>query len=88
MNANKFNSDTLKKAITRNMMKMMIAKITPSHFALALLNVEKTHKAKTIQTAKIINWMKLMENPITEKATQEKNHFLICWGNITFIYKI
>jgi hypothetical protein len=55
MNANKFNSDTLKKAITRNMMKMMIAKITPSHFALALLNVEKTHKAKTIQTAKIIN---------------------------------
>ena len=88
MNANKFNSDTLKKAITRNMIKMMIAKITPSHFALALLNVEKTHKANTTPTAKTISCTKLTENPITEKATQEKNHFLICCGNITFIYKI
>ena len=37
------------------MMKIMTAKITPSHFALALLNVEKTHKAKTTPIAKIIN---------------------------------
>jgi hypothetical protein len=53
-----------------------------------LLNVEKTHKAKTTHMAKITNWMKVIENPITEKATQEKNHFCICWGNITFIYSI
>jgi hypothetical protein len=29
--------------------------------------------------------MKLMENHMIEKATQEKNHFFICWGNIIFI---
>ena len=46
---------------------------------------KKNNKAKTIQIARIISCMKLTENPITEKATPEKNHFLICCGNITFM---
>ena len=56
-----------------------------AHFAQELLKVENAHKAKTIQIARIISWTKLIENPITEKATPEKNHFLICCGNITFM---
>ena len=78
MNANKFNSDILKKAITIKIKKMIMANTTQTHLLSELLNVEKVHRAKTIQTARIINCMKLMENHIIEKATQEKNHFFIC----------
>jgi hypothetical protein len=66
-------------------MKMRTPNTKPAHFAPELLKVENTHKAKTIQIARIISCMKLTENPITEKATPEKNHFLICCGNITFM---
>jgi hypothetical protein len=61
-----------------NIIKIITAKTTQTHFASELLNVEKTHKANTTHIAKITNWMKLMENHITEKATPEKNHFSIC----------
>ena len=56
----------------------MIAKNTPSHLAPELLKVENAHKEKTVQIANMINCMKFTENPITEKATPEKNHFWIC----------
>jgi hypothetical protein len=85
MNATRFSSDTWKKAITRNIKKINIAKTNPVPFAPALLNVEKTHKANTTPTAKTISCTKLTENPIRENATPEKNPFLICCGNITFI---
>ena len=65
---------------------MITANTTHSHFASELLKVENVHKAKTAHTARIINCMKLIENPIIEKAIHEKNHFFICCGNITFIY--
>jgi hypothetical protein len=58
--------------------KMIIANTTQIHLASELLNDEKVQRAKTIPTAKIINCMKLMENHMIEKATQEKNHFFIC----------
>ena len=58
--------------------KIITAKITQAHFASELLNVENIHKAKTTHIARITNCMKLIENPITEKATQEKNHFCMC----------
>ena len=86
MNANKFNSEILKKAITKKIKKIITAKTIHNHFASELLNVENVHKAKTAHTSRIINCMKLTENPIIEKAIQEKNHFFICCGNITFIY--
>ena len=57
---------------------MIIANTTQIHLASELLNDEKVQRAKTIPTAKIINCMKLMENHMIEKATQEKNHFFIC----------
>ena len=62
-----------------------MANTNPAHFAPELLKVEKTPKAKTTQIANIINCTKLIENPITEKATPEKNHFFMCCGNITFM---
>ena len=64
---------------------MITANTIHTHFASELLKVENAHKAKTAQIARIISWIKLIENPITEKAAPEKNHFLICWGNITFM---
>ena len=78
MKASKFNSEYLKNAMNANIQKIITANTTQSHFASELLNVEKTHKAKTTHIAKITNWIKVIENPITEKATQEKNHFCIC----------
>ena len=78
MKANKFSSETLKNAITIKMIKIIPAVIIQSHFASALLKAENVPSAKTIQMAKITNCMKLMENHIIEKATQEKNHFFIC----------
>lgn len=66
-------------------MKIMIAKTSHAHFDHELLSAEKVPRAHTIQIAKTISWIKLIENPIMEKAAQEKNHFLICCGNITFI---
>ena len=59
-------------------MNIQIAKMNHGHLASALLNVENTHKAKTTPIAKIINCIKLIENPIIEKATPEKNHFFMC----------
>ena len=85
MNANKFSSEYLKNAMNAKIQKIIIAKTNQTHFALELLKVENAHKAKTTHTAKIINCMKLIVNPITEIATPEKNHFCICWGNITFM---
>lgn len=64
---------------------MIMAKTTQTHLLFELLKAEKVQRAKTIPTARIINCMKLMENHMIEKATQEKNHFFICWGNIIFI---
>lgn len=83
--ANKFNSDILKKAITKKMIKIIIAKTSHAHFDHELLSAEKVPKAHTIQIAKTISWIKLIENPIMENAAQEKNPFFICCGNITFI---
>jgi len=60
--------------------------MTHSHLAPELLNVENVHKENTAQIDKMINCIKLTENHITEKAIPEKNHFFMCWGNITFIY--
>lgn len=57
---------------------MITANTTHSHFASELLKVENVHNAKTAHTARIINCMKLIENPIIEKAIHEKNHFFIC----------
>jgi hypothetical protein len=79
------SSDTLKKAITTKMKKIITAKTTQGHFAQALLQAENVQRAITAPTAKTINCIKLTENHIIEKATQEKNHFFICCGNITFI---
>lgn len=64
---------------------MIMAKTTQTHLASELLKAENVQREKTVPIARIINCMKLIENHITEKATQEKNHFFICWGNITFI---
>ena len=69
----------------KNIMKIIMAKTSHAHFDPVLLSAEKVHKAQTIHIAKTINWMKLIENPIMEKAAPEKNHFLICCGNITFM---
>ena len=49
-----------------------------SHLASALLNAENVHKAKTIQIAKIISCMNVIENHMIDKAAPEKNHFFIC----------
>lgn len=68
---------------------MIIARTTQTHLASELLKAENVQRAKTVPTARIISCIKLMENHIIEKAIQEKNHFFICWGNITFIeYKV
>lgn len=64
---------------------MITATTIQAHLASELLKDEKAPRAKTTQIAKITSCMKLMENHMTEKATQEKNHFFICCGNITFI---
>ena len=64
---------------------MIIARTTQTHLAPELLNAEKAHKAKTVPTANIINCIKLTENHIIEKATQAKNHFFMCCGNIIFM---
>jgi hypothetical protein len=55
INANKFNSDILKKAITKKIIKIMIAKTNPTHFDPELLNAEKIPKANTTHTAKMIS---------------------------------
>jgi hypothetical protein len=55
MKASKFNSEYLKKAMNANIQKIITANTTQSHFASELLNVEKTHKAKTTHMAKITN---------------------------------
>lgn len=55
MNATRFRFDTSKKAITRKTKNIKIAKISQTHFAHELLNVEKAHKAKTIHTASMIS---------------------------------
>jgi hypothetical protein len=86
INANKFNSETLKKAINIKIRKIIIANVTPTHFAPELLNVENVQSANTAHIAKMISCIKLTENHMIENATHEKNHFLICCGNITFIY--
>ena len=85
MKANKFNSDTLKNAITIKIKKIIIARITQTHLAPELLNAEKAHRAKIVPIANTISCIKLIENHIIEKATQAKNHFFICCGNITFM---
>jgi hypothetical protein len=85
MNANKFNSDTLKNAITRKIKKIIMAKTSQTHLAHELLKVENVQREKTTPMARIINCIKLTENHIIEKAIQEKNHFLMCCGNIIFI---
>ena len=64
---------------------MIIAKTTQTHLAPELLNAEKAHKEKTVPIANTINCTKLIENHIIEKATQAKNHFFICCGNMIFI---
>ena len=64
---------------------MIMAKTTQTHLLFELLKAENVQSAKTVPIARIINCIKLMENHITENATPEKNHFFICWGNITFI---
>jgi hypothetical protein len=68
----------LKKAIKAKIAKIITAKTIPTHFASELLNEENTHKAHTTHIANIINCIKFIENPITENATPEKNHFCIC----------
>ena len=78
MKAKRFNSEMLKNAINIVIKKIIIARTSHNHLALALLHVENAHNAKTIQIAIIISWMKLMENHMIEKAAPEKNHFLIC----------
>lgn len=85
MNANKFNSDTLKKAITKKIIKIMMARTNHTHFDPELLKAENVPKANTIHIAKIISWIKLIENHIIENAAPEKKPFFICCGNITFI---
>ena len=64
---------------------MITANITQIHLAPELLNDENVQRAKTAPTDKITSWMKLTENHKIEKAIQEKNHFFICCGNITFM---
>ena len=78
INANRFNSDTLKKAITRKIKNIIIARTNQTHLAPELLKLENAQRAKTTPTAKIINCIKLTENHIIEKATPEKNHFFMC----------
>ena len=85
MKANKFNSDMLKNAININIKKIITANIIHNHLASELLKLENVQRAKTAPIAKMISWIKLIEKPITEKATPEKNHFFICCGNITFM---
>jgi hypothetical protein len=85
MKANRFNSDILKKAIIINIIKINMARKIHSHLAPELLKVENVPKANTAPSDKIINCMKLTENHKMENATQAKNHFFICCGNITFI---
>jgi hypothetical protein len=53
--ANKFNSDTLKNAITINMKKINTAKKTHIHFAHELLKAENVHKENTAPIDKIIS---------------------------------
>ena len=88
MKARRFNSEILKNAINTKIKNIIIPNTNHSHLASALLQVENAHKAKTIQIARIISWINVMENHIMEKAAPEKNHFFICWGNITFIYEL
>ena len=85
MKANRFNSDTLKKAMIINIIKINMARKIHSPLAPELLKVEKVPKENTAPIDKIINLIKLTENHKIEKATQAKNHFFICCGNITFI---
>ena len=75
----------LKNAITKKIKKIITAKTNQTHLDPELLKAENVQREKTVHIAKTISWMKLTENPIIEKATQEKNHFFICCGNITFI---
>jgi hypothetical protein len=86
--ATRFSSETLKNAITKKIKKIIIAKTNHTHFDPELLNAENVQRAHTAHIAKTISWIKLTENHIIEKATQEKNHFFICCGNITFIEHI
>jgi hypothetical protein len=60
------------------MARIITATTNHTHFAPELLKVEKAQREKTTPTAKTINCIKLTENHIIEKATHEKNHFLIC----------
>ena len=83
--ANKFSSDTLKKAIIKKIKNIIIARTNQTHLAPELLKLENIQRAKTTPIAKIINCMKLTENHIIEKAIPEKNHFFMCCGNMTFI---
>ncbi len=85
MNATRLSSDISKNAIIKNMINIIMANTNQAHLAPELLKLEKVPKASTTQIAKIINCTKLTENPIMEKADHEKNHFLICCGNITFM---
>ncbi len=78
INATKFNSETLKKAIIKNIARIITATTNHTHFSPELLKVEKAQREKITQIAKTISCIKLTENHITEKATHEKNHFLIC----------
>ncbi|MBR7037481.1 hypothetical protein IKI14_06700 [bacterium] len=55
INANKFSSDTLKKAITRKIKKIITANTIHTHFASELLKVENAQRAKTAQIARIIS---------------------------------
>ena len=87
MNAKRFNSETLKNAMKTNIKNIMMASTNHNPLAFALLHVENAPNAKTTQIARMISWIKLIENHIIEKAAPEKNHFFICWGNITFIYE-
>jgi hypothetical protein len=55
INANKFNSETLKKAINTKIKKITTARITQTHLAPELLNVENVHRENTAQIDKIIS---------------------------------
>ena len=85
MKANRFNSDTLKKAINTKIKRIITHKTIHNHLASALLHVENAHKSMTTQIARMISWIKLMVNHIREKAAPEKKPFFMCCGNITFI---
>ena len=55
MKANRFNSDTLKKAMIINIIKINIARKIHSHLAPELLKVENVPKENTAPIDKMIN---------------------------------